>query len=235
VKRFILFGLLATMLIVGTGCGLGQAIFGYRPCMMRGDCDCGVCGAGCEDDCGPVYGPRGRAVRGPVAPRRAWMTDDCGDDCGVACGRPCRPSVARRCAPCGDPCWDPCGDCCYGRCWHRGPLSCVFALLMGDCWWGRTCGERYWGDFYSDPPDCWDPCDCYGNYTGNFGKTSCRGCNRRPGRYYTDGYAEGYIDEGMDVGSMPVSEGKIISQSDRAVSPAPAPVAQPHRAVKPRR
>jgi hypothetical protein len=103
---------------------------------------------------------------------------------------------------------------------------------LGDCWCGRTCGERYWGDFYSDPPDCWDPCDCYGNYTGFAGKTSCRGYNRRGGRYIAEGYAEGYFDDGMDARSMPESEGRIIS--DRAVSPAPTPAAQPHRAVKPR-
>jgi len=51
-------------------------------------------------------------------------------------------------------------------------LSCLFDILAHRSWCGPSCGERYWGDFYSDPPDIWDPCDCYGNYTGR----GCQNC-----------------------------------------------------------
>jgi len=35
---------------------------------------------------------------------------------------------------------------------------------------GKGCGEIYWGEWISDPPDCCDPCDqCYGCYTGPHG------------------------------------------------------------------
>lgn len=31
---------------------------------------------------------------------------------------------------------------------------------------GSGCGEVYWGEWISDPPDCADPCDQCGNYVG---------------------------------------------------------------------
>jgi hypothetical protein len=35
---------------------------------------------------------------------------------------------------------------------------------------GKGCGEVYWGEWISDPPDCCDPCDqCYGQWTGPHG------------------------------------------------------------------
>jgi hypothetical protein len=87
---------------------------------------------------------------------------------------------------------------------------------MPRCWWGPSCGERYWGDFYSDPPDCWDPCDCHGNYNGG-GQRNC-GCNGGPGHP-----AAGAVqDDGSD--------GKVISESDQVVNPNLKPAAQPHRA-----
>lgn len=92
-KRILLFGLLAGLLTNGTGCGLFQAVFCYRPCVIRGDCD-GYRSDGCGD-CGPVAA-YGRPVRGPVyGPRRAMMAD-CGDGCGDGCGDPWRDLVRRR-------------------------------------------------------------------------------------------------------------------------------------------
>jgi hypothetical protein len=45
--------------------------------------------------------------------------------------------------------------CCYNcRGWH------------GRHWCGPSCGECYWSEWFNDPPDCCDPCDCYGNYAG---------------------------------------------------------------------
>ena len=235
VKRLILCGLLGGLLATTTGCGLFQAIFCYRPCVMRGDCDAAFAGASCEEDCDPTCGPMQRPVRGlAYAPRRARAYADCDVGCDVECGRPCRRPNCRNCSPCGDPCADPCGECCYGRCWHRGPLSCVFALFMRGCWWGPSCGERYWGDFYSDSPDCWDPCDGYGNYTGGGNGGRCRSCG---GGYDSgmggfDGYSRGPVGGRVDDG-VPVPKENIVSQTDRVVGPAPKPASQPHKAAKP--
>jgi hypothetical protein len=234
VKRIILCGLLGGMLMTSTGCGLLQAVFCYRPCVSRGDCGPAMAGGECDDGCGPTCGPTRRPIRGPAcAPRRAQACADCGETCDAPCARPCRRSACRTCGSCGescgDPCADPCGNGCYGRPWHRGPLSCVFAWLTSGTWWGcSSCGERYWGDFYSDPPDCWDPCDDYGNYTGGGG---CRNCGNRSGApidYGRSSTSGGRVDDGM-----PMTEGNIISQNDRAVGPAPSPASQPHRAARP--
>jgi hypothetical protein len=219
VKRIMLFGLLAGALAATSGCGLFQSIFCYRPCTMRGDCCGGCCGDCCDDGCGPRCGARGCGVR------QARVYADCGDDCCPECGQPLRGARCRSCGTCGpcgdccgDACADPCGDCCYGRPWHRGPLSCLFALFTPAYWGGRGCGERYWGDFYSDPPDCWDPCDCNGNYTGR-----CHHC----GGGYSDGYGGGRPAQ-----VMPPSDENAVPQGDREGNPAPKPAAQPHKAAK---
>jgi len=222
VKRILLSSLVAGMLASSTGCGLLQSVFCYRPCVSQGDCGPGYCGSGCDEGCGPACASMRRPVRAPMRiPPRAMARANCDVGCGIECGRPCRGPYCGSCVPCGDPCGDPCGSGCYGRCWHRGPLSCLFALLTRGCWWGSGCGcseERYWGDFYSDPPDCWDPCDCYGNYTGG-------GCADCGGGY---GGFGGYTD-----GGIASSGGQIISQTDRAVTSVPKMATVPHRATRP--
>jgi hypothetical protein len=229
VKRLILFGLLGGLLATNTGCGLLQAVFCYRPSVSYGGCGPAIAGENCDEGCGPTCGPVRRPIR---ASRCARAVADCDTGCNAACGAECN--------SCGDPCADPCGQGCYARPWHRGPLSCVFALLTQGCWWGRSCGERYWGDFYSDSPDCSDPCDCYGNYAGG-GCRSCGGegggCNCGGGGYDGDlGGSEGYSRNQM-VGRVddgtPVSGNNVVARSNRSVSPAPRPVAQPHKAVRP--
>jgi len=225
-KKLSLMIALGAIVATSTGCGLLQAIFSYRPCVMRGTCESGMCDEGCEEGYGPVYGLPRRATCPPVVrPRRAVV---CDDECGVPCRRPL---LCPRCGRCLDPCWDPCGDCCYGRVWHRGPLSCLFALFMRPAWCGSGCGERYWGDFYSDLPDCWDPCDCYGNYTGG----GCRECGRQNAGGAIEDYSYGYRGQTISSG-LPVSKERIISQSERVVSPAPKPTIQqqPRQAVKPK-
>lgn len=204
-KRFILIGLLGGLLSTNTGCGLLQAICNYRPC---GNGPCGPSMAdSCGEGCGPMYG----------APRRACVTD-----CG--CGS---------CGSCDDPCADPCGDTCYGRPWHRGPLSCVFALFMPRTWCGPVCGERYWGDFYSDSPDCHDPCDGCGNYTGG----GCQSCGN-------SGVVSGYSGNsgtcptcggggGFSSNRMPSNTENYVTQSNRTVHPSVKVANQPHRAVRP--
>jgi hypothetical protein len=220
VKRLILFGLLGGLLATNTGCGLLQAVFCYRPCVARGNCMPDGIG-----DCGDACGPMNRPVHGM---KRACITDDC----GPTCGRPCR---ATRCQSCidscdscnsCDPCADPCGSGCYGRPWHRGPLSCVFALFMPCTWCGGNCGERYWGDFYSDPPDCWDPCDCYGNYSGG-SSSECSTCG--------GGNASGGCRNcGNPVGGgMTVDEGNVVSRSSRTGGSVSRTAYQPRRTVRP--
>ncbi|MCD4726734.1 MAG: hypothetical protein K8R46_03670 [Pirellulales bacterium] len=218
-KRILLFGLLGGLLTVGSGCGLMQAVFCYRPCVTQGDCAPGYgyyngkCGEDCGGICDPSCGPRWGPARAPAfAPRRALVSDEC--------GRPCRGPYCHSCAPVRG---DPCGERCYDRCWHRGPLSCLFALFTYGSWYGPTCGERYWGDFYSDPPDCWDPCDCYGNNTGG----SCHDCGEYGDAAGYSRYSRGYADDGV-----PVAKKNIISQTDRAVASSPKPASRPHKVVR---
>ena len=35
---------------------------------------------------------------------------------------------------------------------------------------GSGCGELYISDWHNYPPDCQDPCDCHGDYTGKSSK-----------------------------------------------------------------
>ncbi|MBX9787942.1 MAG: hypothetical protein K2Y37_03425 [Pirellulales bacterium] len=69
--------------------------------------------------------------------------------------------------------------CCH--CGGCNLLKCrAFALspcLRGKCC-GGGCGECYFGEL-SDPPTCWDPCDCCGNWTGPGGYSMYR-----PGEAY---------------------------------------------------
>jgi hypothetical protein len=77
-------------------------------------------------------------------------------------------------------------------------------LFTPNSWCGPSCGERYWGDFYSDPPDCWDPCDHCGNYTGG-------GCHNCGGSSHPAHAQRGYIDDGA-----PVADGMDLApQADR--------------------
>ncbi len=225
-KRLILFGLLGGMLAASSGCGLCQSIFYYRPCAGCRDCAGGGCGDCCDEGCGPACGARCPVRPFACAPRCARTCGDCDagceTDCGPACRAPCGRCCNSGCNSCCDPCGDACGDGCCERCWHRGPLSCFFALFTPCCWCGPGCGERYWGDFYSDPPDCWDPCDCHGNYTGG-------GCHQGGGQCRNCG--GGHVDQG-NVGDV-VSGEKMISQTDQVVGASPGAAQQPHKAVRP--
>ena len=87
---------------------------------------------------------------GTTGPFTICTTDNCGPGCQPACASSCGGS-------CGD-CADPCAPC--------GPLSIVHKLFCPQKWDCGSCGERYWGDFHGDPPECCDPCDRCGNFTG---------------------------------------------------------------------
>ena len=168
------------------------------PCRQTG---CQSCGNGCNSccDCAP--------------PCRQTGCQSCGNGCNSCCDSCC--------GCCDDPC---CCDGCCERPWHRGPLSCFFGLLTPRCWGGPSCGQRYWGDYYSDPPCCCDPCDCHGNYNGCCHRNCGGGCNC-----------------GCDGGGHPaagamqeeVGEGKIVSESESA-QPHPAKVNPNMRPAAPR-
>jgi hypothetical protein len=87
----------------------------------------------------------------------------------LACGCFCLPKPivwcgdCNECGPHGESCADPCGEC-----------GIIPALIRSrTC--GKGCGEIYWGEWYSDPPDCCDPCDDCGNWVGPQGH-----CNLGP-------------------------------------------------------
>lgn len=37
------------------------------------------------------------------------------------------------------------------------------------------CGEVYWSEWHNDPPDCCDPCDCWGEFAGHGYCAECHG------------------------------------------------------------
>jgi hypothetical protein len=162
-RRAMALVVVSGLLTVAGGCNVWHAIV-YDPFGPNTLCDgrrCGmrrapvVRGPDCDGEFVP--GPiRGRVAYGPMLE----PVGDCGDDCG--------------------------GPVRYGACgFGPGPLSCLFALFhpgtfrqCGPVDGCGGCGERYWGDWYGDPPECCDPCDQFGNFTGG-------------GWYGSGGYAGG--------------------------------------------
>lgn len=108
----------------------------------------------------------------PFGPGTACNPEHCVGGCGSTCATPCIPDCGPTCAePCVEPCieppCDPCAPACGpDPCLPCGPLTCLANLFRVPSWCGDGCGEMYWGDFHGDPPDCCDPCDRCGNFTG---------------------------------------------------------------------
>jgi hypothetical protein len=139
-KQLILLVLACGLLLGTTGCRLLNCLF--CPRAMCGPQYGGpMLGPACGPPCGPSCGPEGEGACGPAAAARYEP----------ACGMASAPACDGPYGPAGAPC---------------GPLTWLFRLLDGDGWYGDGCGEMYCGDFCSDPPDCRDPCDRWGNYTG---------------------------------------------------------------------
>jgi hypothetical protein len=144
-KRTLLLLCLALFVAVAaSGCACNSWV--YAPFGPGTICDsssggCGSCGSGsCGSSCQTCQ---------PAC-------DDCGTDCGGTCGASCETGGGQ----CGGDCGGTCGDC--SPC---GPLSWLFDLLsQGYC--GPSCGKVWWGDWHGAPPDCCDPCDRCGEYTG---------------------------------------------------------------------
>jgi len=179
--------------------------------------------------CGPPYGPVGPAC-GPV----------CDAPCPDACGDPC----------CGvDACGDPCGgvDVCGDPCGAGGPLRWTGGILratfrfLGFGYPCNGCGEMYWSDFHSEPPDCWDPCDACGNWTGP-GATGQMDYTTGP--YPSDGYAAnqrpGAANRRLPAAQKAYAQNgsssqapRILSVTDRAATPTLAEPAPAQQAARP--
>ena len=82
----------------------------------------------------------------------------------------CPPRWNGCCNDCGPSPCESCSDYCNG-CGDCGLLSHVgFFGIRGCLTCKRGCGEIYYDEWCSDPPDCCDPCDkCHGVYTGQSG------------------------------------------------------------------
>jgi len=85
------------------------------------------------------------------------------------------------------------GPCCNTGCdpcnWHPGKH------LFGKIGCNSGCGDLYWSDWHSQPPDCCDPCDRCGNFvgrffTGNPCRSGCGSCCGGGGEW-GGGYAGG--------------------------------------------
>ncbi len=190
----------------GCGCGCG--------CDCGNGCGCGCgSGCGCNNSCGCGY--------------NWWSLKGCAchNDC-EDCGYPC-------CGPRAGGC-DRCNCCrpmtCHDKTYCE-PLTPLFAIFTHDSWSNCGCGQRYWGDFYGDPPDFCDPCDRCGNYTGRWNGwggcngcgSACRGCGNCCG---------GQPMMEQTSSAPPLQEGKVINQGDRVSSrQIPTPAAKTRKIV----
>ena len=227
-KRAILVCLVSGLLAAGSGCCALHSII-YEPFGPGTMCDPTNCDTGCGPTCGPACGPACGPTCGLASgPARGLAR---GPACGPACGPTCGPA----CDACGGACGEvgcgpgpgPCASPCAGPC---GPLSWLFSIFT--CGYPDSgCGEVWWGDFHGAPPDCCDPCDRCGNFTGGPGPVGdCASGNCSP------------MHVGARVGNLPPSSRtpRLISQTDRAVVPtstesAAAPQVASSRRVTTRR
>lgn len=104
-----------------------------------------------------------RCHSGPRMIPQAPM-DSCG--CGATSCNSCSQGLSVRHQGC-----EGCGSMDCGGCGGaRGPIHHLRQLTRQSVC-GAGCGEIYWGEWLSDPPDCCDPCGGYGQYTG--GRWGC--------------------------------------------------------------
>jgi hypothetical protein len=222
----LVFGLLAS----AGGCGVFHALV-YEPFGPNGLCDTTHCRDGSCGSCAACAGPAEESC-GAEVPRGRW--------CRVH-----RVFGCRACASACDSCGEPCGG--VRDCYRPGPLTWLFGLFRCGTFCGSGCGERYWGDWYGDPPDCCDPCDNCGNFTGGsqgrsgYGgaapeyaaaparQATCSSCGQPVAR------ASARTARPAAAASSSTYAPRVISQTDRAVRPVEdeeAPhLAQPRRAV----
>jgi hypothetical protein len=135
---------------------------------------------------------------------------------------------------CDEPCSRPCGPCGRGTCCDRtpcGPLTFLFSIFNCNTWRGPSCGERYWGDFYSDPPECHDPCDTCGNYVGGSAYRNYSGSVGGYGSNPTGGGCKN-CNKNRVFDDQPIPEqGRVLYPSTR-VSRLPTPSKQSTRSTR---
>lgn len=176
-KRILLAVLTCGMLVAHTGCcgGLLYRLV-YCPLGPGTQCDPTHCGHGYAAVPGPAYGP-------VVAPGYGVGCETCGPVASGPCDPvACKPAGMEAGGPAMEPGYSPAlgpyygpgYGCPYGVARCYGLLGGVLRVLFPPTWCGG--GEPiYWSEFHSDPPDCCDPCDRCGNFTGGDG-VSCVSC-----------------------------------------------------------
>ena len=178
-KRVATILFVSGLLASAGGCGVMHALV-YEPFGPGRLCDPTHCEDGSCGTCSTCAAPTDDCSCGTAEPAR-------GAPCGPAVrGRWCRVHRVANCRVCADPCdsgdscasgdacgGPDCGGCDYCR---PGPLTWLFRMIGCGTFRCGSCGPRYWGDWYGDPPDCCDPCDNHGNFTaGRQGCSSCGG------------------------------------------------------------
>jgi hypothetical protein len=119
---------------------------------------------------GTIVGqPCDSCTTGPLLGARPGVGSILPTACGGACGGTCGQAGCGTIDACG------CGQGCVGGCLGGGlvrgalsvPYNLISRLFTRQVYTGESCGGTYWGDWYSYPPACQDPCD----------NGSCGGCS----------------------------------------------------------
>lgn len=149
------------------------------------------------------------------AVRQASYTTGC-NDCMES--DPCSGGCAEECSQC----------CCTPRCpgpctGHAGPFLWIHQMLNPERYYGG-CGEVYLGDFHSYPPDCTDPCNRCGGWTGESNCnawTGCNVCGQCGSSYYEPCQSCQSHGSGTEVieGTSSIEGPILISQNDRIARP----------------
>lgn len=183
--------------------------------------------------CGPMgqFGPVGHCGPGPFAQRFLYgscNTGHCGAACGSSCGPSCGPggcggAVTSSCGPGG--CGTGCGDCGGGiKYWLGGRTYC-----------GSGCCDRYWGEWFSDPPDACDPCNSCGDWNGASccrpgffrrlvaGVQGCRNCGSDCGGTCGGAYVGAYRPSCSTCGGGHGSTGILHENWEHGPTPAVPP------------
>lgn len=150
-KRTLAALLMAGLCVLGTGCtncGWVYEPFGPGTLCAGGPCD-GGCGGCASPGCGACEAPACTTCAAPACTSCAAPTP-AACSCETAC----------------DTCDRSCGGTCASPC---GPLTWLFNVLNAGCYCGDGCGEMWWGDFHGAPPECCEPCNRMGEWTGQPG------------------------------------------------------------------
>ncbi|HTU27108.1 MAG TPA: hypothetical protein VMF30_17000 [Pirellulales bacterium] len=98
-------------------------------------------------------------------------------------------------------------------CWHDAWLEHYQSTHYAGC----GCGEQFWNPWWNDPPNCVDPCDCYGNFTGRrWWVPNCMGCR-------CNGCGPGGCPGVSPVGHVNVAPGPDMYPDDGTIVPQTAP------------